>query len=78
MKAEIQFLYIFRVKWEIGPENIKYRKGKAECKFIKINFKIENERSKRYKFDGLKTIRSGSEPSIFLILDSTLGKLYVL
>ena len=54
MKAEIQFLYIFRVKWEIGPENIKYRKGKAECKFIKINFKIENGRSKRHKFDGLK------------------------
>ena len=77
MKAEIQFLYIFRVKWEIGPENIKYRKGKAECKFIKINFKIEIGRSKRYKFDSLKTIRSGSEPSSFLIWDSSLRHLYL-
>ena len=46
MKAEIQFLYIFRVKWEIGPENIKYRKGKAECKFIKLNDRSKNGRNK--------------------------------
>ena len=42
MKAEIQFIF-FRVKWEIGPENIKYRKGKAECKFIKITYQSESD-----------------------------------